>query len=140
MTYFLDTDTLNHFHAGQPQVVRRVAAVNPSDLAITVLTRVEILRGRFEFLHKASSREQLLRAQQRLDESEQALAEWNVVKIDAGAALQFERLRGQKGIRKIGRGDLLIACITLANRATLVTRNTRDFAAIPELQIENWVD
>ena len=38
------------------------------------------------------------------------------------------------------RGDLLTACIALAHDATLVTRNTRDFAVVPGLKIENWAD
>jgi phosphopantetheine adenylyltransferase len=32
------------------------------------------------------------------------------------------------------------ASITLANRATLVTRNLRHFKQIPGLKLENWVD
>ena len=40
----------------------------------------------------------------------------------------------------MGRADLLIAAITLANRATLVTRNLKDFRQVPGLQIENWAD
>jgi tRNA(fMet)-specific endonuclease VapC len=43
-------------------------------------------------------------------------------------------------LRKIGLPDLLIAAITLPNKATLVTRNTKDFGKVPGLQIENWVD
>jgi tRNA(fMet)-specific endonuclease VapC len=43
-------------------------------------------------------------------------------------------------LRKIGRADLLIASVTLANRATLVTRNTRHFKQVPGLRVENWVD
>ena len=34
----------------------------------------------------------------------------------------------------------LIASITLARRATLVTRNLRHFRQIPELKTVNWVD
>jgi len=35
---------------------------------------------------------------------------------------------------------LLIAAITLANRATIVTRNEKDFRKIPGFRVENWVD
>jgi len=137
VNYFLDTDTLNHFHAGHPRVVRRVKDANPAELAITVPTRIEILRGRIEFILKAAAAEQLLRAQQRLDESDRALGQWSVAPLSSLAAEQFARLHAQKGIRKIGRADLLIACIALANRATLVTRNVRDFTVVPGLNVEN---
>jgi predicted nucleic acid-binding protein len=57
--------------------------------------------------------------------------------IDATAATVFDQLRQNKKLKKIGRGDLLIAAITLANRATLVTRNLKDFRQVPGLQVEN---
>ncbi|MGH9677814.1 MAG: type II toxin-antitoxin system VapC family toxin, partial [Candidatus Acidiferrum sp.] len=48
--------------------------------------------------------------------------------------------RQDRKFRKIGRADLLIAAITLANRATLVTRNLRHFRVIGGLRVENWAD
>ena len=54
------------------------------------------------------------------------------------AAAEFERLRANKKLKKIGRRDLLIACIALANRARLVTRNQKDFRQVPGLHVENW--
>ena len=42
--------------------------------------------------------------------------------------------------KKIGRADLLIACIALAHGETLVTRNVRHFKQVPGLTIENWAD
>jgi tRNA(fMet)-specific endonuclease VapC len=38
----------------------------------------------------------------------------------------------------IGPNDLLIAATALAYEATLVTHNTREFARVPDLQIEDW--
>ncbi len=43
-------------------------------------------------------------------------------------------------VEKIGRADLLIAAITLAREATLVTRNVKHFRQVPGLKVENWVD
>jgi tRNA(fMet)-specific endonuclease VapC len=36
--------------------------------------------------------------------------------------------------------DLRITCIALAHDATLLTRNTVDFAQIPSLRFENWLE
>ncbi len=36
--------------------------------------------------------------------------------------------------------DLKIACIVLEYDATLLTRNTVDFAKVPGLRFENWLD
>jgi tRNA(fMet)-specific endonuclease VapC len=39
----------------------------------------------------------------------------------------------------VGTMDLKIASTVLANEATLLTRNTRDFARIPGLRVEDWI-
>jgi tRNA(fMet)-specific endonuclease VapC len=49
-------------------------------------------------------------------------------------------MRQQKDFKKMGRADLLIACIALAHDALLVTRNTRDYKKVPGLRLANWVD
>jgi tRNA(fMet)-specific endonuclease VapC len=41
---------------------------------------------------------------------------------------------------KIGDRDTIIAAHALAVRATLVTRNIREFARVPGLVVENWQD
>ena len=40
----------------------------------------------------------------------------------------------------IGPLDTLIAAHALSLEATLVTNNTREFASVPELLVENWAD
>jgi tRNA(fMet)-specific endonuclease VapC len=40
----------------------------------------------------------------------------------------------------IGPLDNLIAGVALARRATLVTRNTREFSRVPNLAIMDWYD
>jgi tRNA(fMet)-specific endonuclease VapC len=59
-----------------------------------------------------------------------------VIGFDEQAQSIFRRLRGQ-GIR-IGTHDLRIAATALSCRATLVTRNVRDFVTIPLLNVEDW--
>src|SRR5439155_25335610 len=100
----------------------------------------EMLQGRFDFLLKASNPAGLLRAQELLRRTEVFLDRLLVVPIDQRAAALFEHLRTVKGLGRIGRADLLIACITLAHDATLVTRNLRHFRRVPNLQLSNWVD
>ena len=60
--------------------------------------------------------------------------------VDAAAATPFDRLRQDRKVKKIGRADVLIAAIVLAHRATLVTRNLKDFRQVPGLPVENWAD
>jgi tRNA(fMet)-specific endonuclease VapC len=65
-------------------------------------------------------------------------ADWTVLPWDARCAELFSDLRRQ-GVR-IGSMDLKIACITLAQGAILLTRNSNDFAQVPGLRFENWLD
>ena len=60
--------------------------------------------------------------------------------MDISSAKQFELLLRNKKLKKIGRGDLLIASIALARKATLATRNLRDFQQVPGLKTENWAN
>jgi tRNA(fMet)-specific endonuclease VapC len=137
----LDTDTLTFLFAGHPQVASRRKRVPSADIATTVVSHIETLQGRFDFLLKASTGEELLRAQSLLDSTVRALAAVEtVLPIDAAAAAEFDRLRQDKKLKKIGRADLLIAAIALANRATLVTRNLKHFCLVPGLQVENWIN
>jgi tRNA(fMet)-specific endonuclease VapC len=138
--YLLDTDTLTYIHAGHPRVVEHLYAVEDPIVGTTIITKVEILRGRFDFLLKAATGAELLRAQQLLLHSEELLAQMLIIPMDEAAAIQFERLQKIKSLRKIGRADLLVASITLSKRAILVTRNLRHFRQIPGLLLANWVD
>jgi tRNA(fMet)-specific endonuclease VapC len=137
----LDTDTLSLFHAGHAQVTDRVKSTDPTEvIATTVVTRAEILRARFAFLLKADNGGQLQRAQDRLDTSDALLADLPIVKVGAAAVTEFEKLLKQKKLKKIGRADLLIGSIALAEDALLVTRNIKHFKQIPNLRFENWAD
>jgi tRNA(fMet)-specific endonuclease VapC len=138
--YLLDTDTLTHLYHGNSNVVRQLKAVEDVDVGITIVTKVEILRGRIDYLLKAETGANLLKAQELLFRTEELLSQLLIVPMSQAASLEFDRLRTVSKYRKIGRADLLIASITLANRAILVTRNQRHFKQIPGLPVENWVD
>jgi tRNA(fMet)-specific endonuclease VapC len=140
MMHFLDTDTMTHAHLGHRKVASRIEQVGEQNVATTIVTAIEIIRGRHEYLLKAADGAQLLRAQQLLNASEEMLMDIQIFRVDAEVAAEFDRLRQIKRLKKTGRADLLIGCITLAHRATLVTRNDDHFRQIPGLKIENWVD
>jgi tRNA(fMet)-specific endonuclease VapC len=135
----LDTDTLSLLFAAHPRVAERFRQ-ETDDVAPTVVSRIEILEGRFASVLKAADGEQLLRAQQWLQQSEGSLATVAIIPIDAATAAEFDKLRANKKLRKIGRADLLIASMALARRARLVTHNLRHFQQVPGLSVENWAD
>ena len=136
----LDTDIVTLMHAGHPAIARNLEATGEVNIAITIVTLVETMRGRFDYLMKASTKDQFLQAQRLLQMSAQKLEEMPTIFLDEVALDHFEALQKTKGLRKIGRADMLIAGIALACSATLITRNLKHFKLIPHLKCENWVD
>jgi len=135
----LDTDALTFLAANHPGIKGRLAQVAES-VAITVVTRIEVLQGRFSFLLKAADGEELQRAQAVLERADRFLASFQILPVTQAAADVFDTLRENKKLKKIGRADLLIACIVLAEKARLVTRNLKHFSLVPGLTAENWID
>lgn len=138
--HILDTDTLTHLHAGHPRVVQRLRELADPDVATTLITKIELLRGRFDYVLKAATGPELLRAQQRLGRTEELLAQIPILHLDEESAARFDELRTIPRLGSIGRADLLIASIALVHRATLVTRNVRHFRQVAGLNVVNWVD
>ncbi len=138
--YLLDTDTLTYLWAGRAKVIERLRAVDDGEVGITIITKIEVLRGRIDYLLKAETGADLLKAQELLFRTEELLNQLLIMPMNQAAAEQFEGLRVTPKLHKIGRADLLIASIALANRAILVTRNLRHFKQIPSLRVVNWVD
>jgi tRNA(fMet)-specific endonuclease VapC len=115
-------------------------AAATDEVAIPIIAYIEALQGRFAFMLRAASQSELLRAQELLQRTEAALSRFSIMLFNEAAAAEADRLLQNRKLKKIGRPDLLIAAISLANRATLVTRNLKDFRQVPRLQIENWAD
>lgn len=107
---------LTHLFGGHPGVLEAYEK-ETEEIATTVISRIEILQGRFAMLLKAADGQELRRAQRWLDQTVEQLAEIpKLLSIDEASAGEFDRLRANKKLKKIGRADLLIAAITLANR------------------------
>jgi tRNA(fMet)-specific endonuclease VapC len=138
--HLLDTDTLSRWFRGDVRVLQRLQETGEPGVATTIVSKIETLRGRFDQLLKAANPAEFLRAQEQLNRTEELLGGLHIVPLDAVALAEFERLGSVRGLKKIGRGDRLIASIALAHRATLVSRNLRDFQRIPNLRVVNWLD
>jgi predicted nucleic acid-binding protein len=137
--YLLDTNTLTESLKGHPKIVSRLRAIPPpDDVQLPVISWFEAVRGRMATILTASEEEQLLRAQERLDADLEAMNSLQIRGVNEEAARHFSFLRSHKKAKKIQRPDLLIACIALANNATLVTRNVKNFESVPRLLIQNW--
>ena len=69
------------------------------------------------------------------------LAPLTILPFDAAAVWIYGDLRADLERRgtPIGSLDTMIAAHALSQQALLVTNNTREFAKVPGLQLDNWV-
>jgi len=118
------------------RVCRQVATHSPTELATTVITIEEQLRGWYTRVRRAKKRDELAKAYQALADTAKALSGLAIFSFTESAIIRYEGLKAL-GIR-ISKADLRIGAITLENGGTLVTRNLRDFQQIPNLPLENW--
>jgi tRNA(fMet)-specific endonuclease VapC len=134
--YVLDTDTLQLYQEGNPNVVRRVHAAAPGQRAVSVVTVEEQLSGWYTQLRQAKNPEKLAWAYRCLAVTVRFLSRVEIVDFDEAAIHRCEELKKRK--LKVPKMDLRIAASVLERGAILVTRNLRDFRQVPGLQVEDW--
>lgn len=134
--YVLDTDHLTLLRRGNAQVVARVAATPQTDLAITIISIEEQFRGWFTQVRKARDAARLARAYEGLFDVIDMARRLLVLPFSRTAVERYLDLR--KTLPRLGKRDLAIASVALEFNATVVTRNQRDFAQVPNLQVEDW--
>src|SRR5690349_1000951 len=134
--YVLDSDILSLLENGEPVLAARVAAHRADEIAITVITVDEALRGWYSLVRKARNARQLARAYDRLARSISFLSRTKILSFSEAAIGTFEHMRSSR--LKVRANDLRIAAIALEHNATVVTRNVRDFIVVPGLTVEDW--
>jgi tRNA(fMet)-specific endonuclease VapC len=134
--HVLDTDCLTLLLHGQAEMCRHVAARDPAELALPIVTVEETLTGWYNQIRKAKKDEQLIRAYAALQQAVEFCARVRILPVDQDAMLRFNDLRSRK--LRLGTNDLRIAAVALAHDAVVVTRNVRDFKRVPGLQIADW--
>ena len=127
--YALDTNTLSYFLRGEGRVGQRLAGTPPQQVALPAVVVYEIAYGL-----KRAERPALLRA------FEHMLRVASVLDFDAEAAEHAADMRQtlDRAGTPIGPHDLLIAATARRHACTLVTHNTREFARVPGLLLEDW--
>jgi tRNA(fMet)-specific endonuclease VapC len=138
--YILDTDHLSFIQRNGKEgkkILSRLAILDNPEVAVTVITYEEQVRGRLSFLSKAKTIDRQVLAYQGLEQLVLDYQSIVIVPFNRIAVLEHQRLR--KSYPRLGNMDLKIAAITLTNeKAILLTRNESDFRQISELQIEDW--
>lgn len=120
------------------RLVGRMALETRIPIAIPVVVTEETMRGWLSAIAKERRAERQVFAYRELGDMFRFFAEFPIVPFDDAAAVRYDQLVAAKV--RIGTMDLKIAATTLVNDALLLTANKRDFAQVPGLRFENWMD
>lgn len=137
--YVLDTDHLSVLERGGVQaqrLVQKLSNVNPNQVATSIISYEEQTKGWLSAINKARTIDKQVMFYKELKRQLTNYCKIPVLDFDEQAAQEFQRLK--KLYPRLGTMDLKIASVALANRAILLTRNSKDFGDIAGLTIEDW--
>lgn len=138
--YLLDTDiTSNLLDARRTSTILRdrLRKEPLDDLAISVVTVEEVLRGTLDALRRSQMKKQfVVEAHEELRLIYSQLYRFQVLPFTTEAERVFDDFAAS--IRRIGVNDCRIAAIAMANGCTIVTANTQHLGKIQGLTIEDW--
>lgn len=131
MKYLLDTNIcIALIRQKSPALLDKVAGHTIADIGVSSITIAELQHGVYR--------------SQRQAQNEQALAQFliplNILDFDYEAAVAYGRLRATLEAQgaPIGSLDMLIAAQAVSRNLIIVTNNTREFARVPGLGVEDW--
>ena len=131
MKYMMETNICIYAIKNKPEsVIRKILSQNPEDLCISVVTYAELMHG----VEKSQAVEKNRIAMSLF------LSAITVLDFDGEAAEAYGQIRAElerKGT-PIDPMDLLIAGHARSQGLILVTNNTREFARVTGLRIEDW--
>ena len=130
--YLLDTNILSDLLRNPAgRAARRLAVVGEAAVCTSIVVACELRYGAAKKgSHRLSERVEIL------------LGSLEILPLDKEADRRYAEVRSHLDRlgKPIGPNDLLIASHALALDLTLVTDNFEEFARVPGLSAENWLD
>ena len=138
--FLIDTNVLSELMRENPapQVLAWFASQNANLMQTSAITHAEILSG-IALLPAGKRREAMAQAASQIFEEDFT---GRCIDFGGQAVGHYALLRAQRQFagRPIDTADAQIAAIALSTNLTLVTRNTKDFEGIDNLQVVNpWL-
>ncbi|MDX2212967.1 MAG: type II toxin-antitoxin system VapC family toxin [Oculatellaceae cyanobacterium bins.114] len=131
MQYLLDTCVISDFIKGEPGTLARLKQTPPADIAVSVVTVMELRYGLALNPQRAQKIEPTIAS---------LLSSITILRfsgLEAEQAAQIRVILKAQG-QPIGAYDVLIAATALQHQLVMVTANQREFDRVPGLQTENW--
>lgn len=128
MAYLLDTTVCIALIRGVRQVVDKILSVGEENCAVSEMTIAELYYGAVKSGRKSH-----------LDDVQFIMDAFEIVPVFTSLKTygEIKTSLESKG-KRIDEFDLLIAATALHNSMTLVSHNTKHFARIAELKLEDW--
>jgi predicted nucleic acid-binding protein len=125
--YILDSDILIYFLKGEKEVIEKVLSLQNDELYITIINYTELLYGIYNSNKITQNKEKIL----------PFLDNFKILQFDKNSSKIFAKLKAilKKQGNIIADMDLMIASISIANKATLFTNNLKHFKRIQDLEI-----
>ena len=125
--YILDSDILIYFLKGKKGIVEKIISLPKEDLYITIINYTELLYGIYNSNKIIENKEKIL----------PFLDNFKILQFDKKSSEIFAKLKSnlKKQGNIIADMDLMIASITISNRAILFTNNLKHFERIKKLEI-----
>jgi tRNA(fMet)-specific endonuclease VapC len=126
----LDTDTCIAILRGNQAVIERRAATN-DHVVTTWISAAELYYGAAKSSAPAKNRVLV----------KSFLASLPILGLDEASVQIFGEAKAllERHGQRLADADLLIGAIAAAQRATVVTGNTRHYGRIPGVALENWI-
>lgn len=130
--YALDTNTVIYFFKNMGNVAQHLFSLPPHEIVLPSIVLYELEVG----IAKSTSPEK------RRTQLNELLTVVHVLPFTENEASITAKVRAtlEQAGTPIGPLDVLIAGTALANQATLVTHNTKEFSRIDSLRLEDWFD
>lgn len=132
--YLLDTNICVHLIKDELGIKEKIAQIGTKSCYLSEITIAELLFG---IENSAPDRHRL--NQERFNNF-RTLFSGRILPI---SEVLYEYARQKATLRRMGRPvgefDLLIGATAIVHRLTLATRNTKDFANMSSIQLENWI-
>jgi tRNA(fMet)-specific endonuclease VapC len=136
----LDTDHLTEYQKGtsaEAQRLKQRLEEAEEPFGTTIITVEEVMRGWMAAIRRTTDPVRQINAYRKLRQLFRFFATWDVLDWTPASATRFSELKTAK--TRIGTMDLKIASIALANDATLLSRNVKDFQNVPGLRVVDWL-
>lgn len=131
MNFLLDTNICIYLIKRKPpEVLQRFRQLQPGSVFISSVTTSELYYGA----------QKSQRVQANLEALNNFLLPFRIVDYDESASFLYGELRAdlEKRGQSIGPLDMMIAAHALSLDIPLVTNNTKEFARVQGLKLENW--